>query len=136
MNHSPSVLYVGNDSALESSELNALTDGGIRLVSRTPAELCEAADIGEPQLILLDNRFLGARVPGLARRLRWFGYSGRMLLVDGGYSDLERAIALDHGVDEIVSAPIPIKTMIAYCVARAPDHGRVHALIERHGVAV
>jgi len=133
VNHYPSVLYVGNDSALESDELNALNDRGIRLVSRTPAELCEAADVGEPQLILLDNRFLGSRVPGVARRLRWFGYSGRMLLVDGGYSDLERAIALDHGVDDIVSAPISIKTMIAYCTAQVPDDGRVHAPTEWHG---
>jgi hypothetical protein len=70
----------------------------------SPASL-SGDDVCQSPLIVLDGASLGEKSIGIARRLRWLGFSGELLLSAAIDSALDRAIARESGVTDFLCPP-------------------------------
>lgn len=126
------LLYLTTDDTAAAALRKRFAALPVNVDCRPPASLLRPDDLRPASLVVLDGQALKSHAIDLARRLRWLGFRGPVLLAWGAETDLDRAVARESGVDEIV-APRLIAGTIAdrYPALMRPDTNvgsLVHAL--------
>lgn len=116
------LLYVSaSHSGANWLDRPALAGMPIEVAGLPPAALTNAAAIEGAAAVVVDGRSLGARAIDVVRRVRWLGFAGTLFLAHDSGSELDRAIARESGVDEVLSASVPLAEIATRCARLVAD---------------
>jgi DNA-binding response OmpR family regulator len=124
----PTLLYITTDDHAAAALRRRCEALQVDLDCRPPASVLRPADLQRISLIVLDGQSLKSHSIDLARRIRWLGFSRPVLLAWSAESELDRVVARESGVDDIV-APSLITAALAgrYPSLARPQPGRAGA---------
>lgn len=125
----PAILFVSTDISSANFLRRALGDAA-RLSCLSPEALSGATAVSGFSLVLLDGASLGPGSIDVARRVRWLGCSRPVVLAWEGAKELDRAIAAECGISEILASPLHHVATLARLTTHAKAEGDVP-----HGVA-